>query len=156
MNFVKSILIAFVVFSLGFSFLPVYSQLGKPAGRIVSLSGKVIVQSNGAENIAKPFQGLVEGDVVETGVNSRAAIVLRDESLVKLSSNSRVTIKSVLDITKQVSTSSDKTELKQDNGEMWIRTKDRPGEMEIDTKSGSAAIRGTEFVIRARDRKSVV
>ncbi|MBI1858438.1 MAG: tetratricopeptide repeat protein [Candidatus Melainabacteria bacterium] len=156
MNFVKSILIAFVVFSLGFSFLPAYSQLGKPAGRIVSLSGKVIVQSNGAENIAKPFQNLDEGDVIETGVNSRAAIVLRDESLVKLSSNSRVTIKSVLGITKQVSASSDKTELKQDNGEMWIRTKDRPGEMEIDTKSGSAAIRGTEFVIRASESETIL
>lgn len=130
--------------------------IDEPAGRIVSLSGSVTVKRGTSSTSAKPFQNLEAGDVVATGANSRAAIVLRDESLIKLNSNSQITIKTVLPKIKPVSTTTDKTKIKQDAGEMWIRTKDRPGELEIDTKSGSAAIRGTEFNIYADEDKTLI
>lgn len=149
---------AFLSFVLFFSngYL-VFAQLDDPAARIVSIAGTVNVISSGISRDARPFENLDIGDVVKTGEDSRAAIILRDESLIKLSENSRVTIKDVLSTAKQVSTGvSDKTEIDQNSGEMWIRTKDRAGEMEINTRSGSAAIRGTEFVIRADDGKTVL
>ncbi len=132
-------------------------QPDKPAGRIVSLSGTVTIKKGGVSSAAKPFETLDSGDVVATGVSSRAAILLRDESLVKLNSNSQITIKNVLPAVKSVSTGGvSKTELRQDVGEMWVRTKNRLGEMEIDTKSGSAAIRGTEFTIVADENKTLL
>jgi len=140
------------------SFLQVTAvQLDKPAGRIVSLSGIVTIKKGGVPSPAKPFQSLDAGDVVITGASSRAAILLRDESLIKLNANSQITIKSVLPIIKPVSAGGvDKTELRQDAGEMWVRTKNRPGKMEIDTKSGSAAIRGTEFTIVVDENKTLL
>ncbi|KAF0239842.1 MAG: TonB-dependent receptor, partial [bacterium] len=130
--------------------------IDEPAGRIVSLSGSVNVKRGPNSISAKPFQNLEAGDVVTTGASSRAAIVLRDESLIKLNANSQITIQNVLPKIKPVSTTTDKTKIKQDAGEMWIRTKDRPGELEIDTKSGSAAIRGTEFNIYADKDKTLI
>ena len=129
----------------------------KPAGRIISLSGTVTVNQSGIVTPAKPFQSLDVGDIVTTGAASRAAILLRDESLIKLNENSQITIKNVPAAIKPASTDeTEKTELGQDIGEMWVRTKDRVGELEIDTKSGSAAIRGTEFIIRADENKTLL
>ena len=128
----------------------------KAAGRIVSLSGSVTIKKGATSLSAKPFQNLDAGDIVITGANSRAAILLRDESLIKLNSNSQITIKNVLSNIKPVSTGADKTQIRQDSGEMWVRTKNRPGEMEIDTKAGSAAIRGTEFAIGAYGDKTLL
>lgn len=133
------------------------AQIEKAAGRIVSLMGSVSIVQGGATVSAKPFQNLNPGDVVITGANSRVAILLRDESLIKLNSNSQITIKSVLPLIKPASTGqNDKTQIQQDTGEMWIRTKNRPGKMEIDTKSGSAAIRGTEFNIASDENKTLI
>ncbi|MBI2995852.1 MAG: tetratricopeptide repeat protein [Candidatus Melainabacteria bacterium] len=133
------------------------AEIEKAAGRIVSLSGNVTVAQRGSTSPAKPFQNLSVGDVVSTGPNSRVAILLRDESLIKLNSNSKITIKNVISSVKPVSTGVvDKTQLKQDSGEMWIRTKNRPGKLEIDTKSGSAAIRGTELNIYSDENKTLL
>ncbi len=145
------LLLSFLLF-LG---LPLYAAADKSAGRIVSLSGTVSIVKGGTKTQARPFQTLDAGDVISTGANSRVAILLRDESLVKLNANSQVTIKDVAPMIKPVSAGgSDKTKLQHDSGEMWVRTKNRPGKMEIDTKSGSAAIRGTEFIISANDAKT--
>ncbi|MBI3591714.1 MAG: tetratricopeptide repeat protein [Candidatus Melainabacteria bacterium] len=133
------------------------ASIEKPAGRIVSLSGSVTVKKGTTASSARPFQNLDAGDVVITGPNSRVAILLRDESLIKLNSNSQITINNVLSAVKPVSTGADdKTQIRHDTGEMWIRTKNRPGKLEIDTKSGSAAIRGTEFNIYADENKTLL
>lgn len=134
-----------------------FAQSEKPAGRIISLSGNVTIEKRGVASSASPFQSLDVGDVVVTGRGARAAIILRDESLLKLNSNSRITIKNVISSIKPVSTGApDKTQLKHEAGEVWIRTKNRPGKMEIDTKSGSAAIRGTELHIYATEDKTLL
>ncbi len=152
-------LLVLLLFCISSSFnLPFYAASPeKPAGRIVSMSGNVSIVKGGASTSAKPFHSLEAGDVVVTGPNSRAAIILRDETLIKLNANSKITIQDVIKNIKPVSTgASDKTLIKQESGEMWIRTKNRPGKLEIDTKSGSAAIRGTEFTINANDNKTLL
>lgn len=139
------------------SYLYSVAQIDKPPGRIVSLAGSVTVKRVTSTLQAKPFQNLEVGDVVITQAGSRAAILLRDESLIKLNSNSQITIKNVISPIKKVVTGQpDKTQIQQDSGEIWIRTKDRPGTLEIDTKSGSAAIRGTELNVFADDEKTLL
>jgi tetratricopeptide (TPR) repeat protein len=157
MLFNKHFYILIISFTFLFFVLDAFAvDVEKAAGRIISMSGAVTVRSGNDSFSAKPFQELKEGDVVTTGANSRAAILLRDESLLKLNSNSEITIKKVLPLTKPVSTGDDKTLLKQNSGETWIRTKNRPGKLEVDTKSGSAAIRGTEFSIYADEDKTLL
>lgn len=158
MKYLRLLFTNFLLITFLFSFsLQVTAVTEKPAGRIVSMSGIVTVTSSGVSKPAEPFQDLHIGDVVTTGPNSRAAILLRDESLVKLNSNSTITVTNVTKTIKPVTTTAgDKTKIKQDSGEMWIRTKNRPGTLEIDTKSGSAAIRGTEFNIYADDSKTLL
>lgn len=150
------IIFSCITFFLTSVLLPCVAQSEESAGRIVSLMGSVSVKRGTDTTSAKPFQNLNVGDVITTGANSRAAIVLRDESLIKLNSNSQITIKNVLKALKPVTTTPDKTQIKQDSGELWIRTKQRPGNLEIDTKSGSAAIRGTEFTIYADNDETIL
>ena len=152
MKILKLILLFGILLGLS---LPIYAASDKPAGRIVSLSGSVSITKGSSKIQAKPFQTLDAGDVVATGANSRVAILLKDESLVKLNANSQITIKDVVPTIKPVSAgTTDKTKIQHNSGEMWVRTKNRPGKMEIDTKSGSAAIRGTEFIIKTTDDKT--
>ena len=84
--------ISFILFLVCFfsfnSILVAQAIEEKAAGRIISLSGSVTVTSGTASSSAKPFQNLNAGDIVFTGPGSRAAILLRDESLVKLNANS--------------------------------------------------------------------
>lgn len=154
----NKIIFVFLVVLLFNNNLPANSVSNeKAAGRIVSLSGTVTVQKSGASESAKPFQMLDVNDVITTGANSRVAILLRDESLLKLNSNSQTVIQNVLHTVKPASTgSSEKTRIMQNSGEVWIRTKNRSGELEVDTKSGSTAIRGTEFVIYADENKTLL
>lgn len=158
MKTLKANLVFILFFIFLFITLPLNAaQIGKPAGRIVSLSGNVNVIKSGSQISAKPFQDLDTGDVIITGPNSRAAILLRDESLLKLNSNSRIMIKDVLSPIKPAATGpSEKTEIDQETGEMWIRSKNRSGLLEVNTKSGSAAIRGTEFIIHANENKTLL
>ena len=71
---------------------PVLAQAQKSAGRIVSLSGIVNIQRGQQTLKGRPFLPLNSGDVVQTGTNSRAAIILSDETLIKLNADSKVTI----------------------------------------------------------------
>ena len=157
---IKSFLVLFFAcyLSVSWNTLQLFATpIEKPAGRIISLSGTVTISKGGTTVTAKPFQNLDVGDVIITGANSRAAILLRDQSLIKLNANSNITIKNVVPDIQPASTGgSDKTQIQQNSGEVWIRTKNRPGKMEIDTKSGSAAIRGTEFSIIATDAKTTL
>jgi len=148
----KTCLLLLVLICFTLISLPVFSVDEKAAGRIVSLSGAVTIQKGSQTVSGRPFLNLDPGDIVITGPNARAAILLRDETLIKLNANSKVTIQNVISSAK--TNQADKTQIKQNSGEMWIRTKNRPGELNIDTKSGSAAIRGTEFVIKADDEKT--
>ena len=159
MKFQKFVFIFVFLFSLSYILsLSAYSIIiDKSAGRIISLSGSVNIKKGNTIVPAKPFQSLDPGDIVVTGASSRVAILLRDESLVKLNSNSQITIKKVFPTIKPVATGiDDKTLVRQDSGEVWVRTKNRAGSLEIDTKSGSAAIRGTEFIIRADENKTLL
>lgn len=156
MRFIRRLFVLFLLLSFFLSQVPMARAQESTAGRIVSLAGEVNVISDGVIATARPFQDLKIGDVVMTGKNSRAAIILKDESLVKLGSDSKVTIEDVISRITPVSTKQEQTKLKQEAGEMWIRTKDRPGELQIDTKSGSAAIRGTEFVISATEGSTLL
>ncbi|MFN7955206.1 MAG: tetratricopeptide repeat protein [bacterium] len=121
-----------------------------PGGKLVSVSGTVSVhRAGGTTEIGAPFEDLAVGDRVETGERSRAAILLADETQVKLNSLSNLTITAIGGAASGVLPASagaagEGSVLSLGQGEAWIRRKS-PGGFEMRTPTASAAIRGTEF-----------
>jgi tetratricopeptide (TPR) repeat protein len=125
------------------------AQTAVAAGRIVSVQGRAEVERGGATRLAIPREPLHIGDVVRTGPATRVAILLVDETRVKLNENSTLRIKAVaprpaggfLPATRRAA----QTLLELLGGEGWVG---RPGQREgltIETPVATATIRGTEF-----------
>ncbi|MBK7973849.1 MAG: tetratricopeptide repeat protein [Deltaproteobacteria bacterium] len=118
-------------------------------GKLLSISGTVSVhRAGGTTDAGAPFLDLAVGDRVETGERSRAAILLADETQIKLNSLSSLTVTAVAAngglATAAAASGASGTELSLGQGEAWVRRKS-PGGFELKTPTASAAIRGTEF-----------
>lgn len=140
-----SLLVAAVVL-LSLSPFPAKAASG---GKLLSVSGTVSVHRGGGTTEAgTPFLDLAVGDRVETGERSRAAVLLADETQVKLNSLSNLTITAVGGApgaaTPAAASDPSGTVLSLGQGEAWVRRKS-PGGFELKTPTASAAIRGTEF-----------
>ncbi|MFQ5840301.1 MAG: FecR domain-containing protein, partial [Candidatus Methylomirabilales bacterium] len=117
----------------------------------MSIVGRAEVLRASQAQPASLGQGLLPGDVIRTGPGSRVAILLADESQIKLNANSTLEIKQVgappgRPVPAAVGLLH--TILKLFNGEIWTRT--RRGELrgeffEIQTPAATATIRGTEL-----------
>jgi tetratricopeptide (TPR) repeat protein len=126
--------------------LPARSATAQEAGTIVSIVGKAEVFRAGQWQLAKLRQSLLPEDVVRTGPGSRVAILLADESQIKVNANSTLAIK-------QIGPSPGRpvpaalgllqTILNLLSGEIWIRSRAEP--FEIQTPAATATIRGTEM-----------
>ncbi|MFQ5804375.1 MAG: FecR domain-containing protein, partial [Candidatus Methylomirabilales bacterium] len=116
------------------------------AGRIVSIVGKAEVYRAGQWQPARLHQGLLPGDMVRPARGSRVAILLADESQIKVNANSTLELKEIPPPRgKPVSVAAGllKTILNLFSGEIWVRS---PGEpLEIRTPAATATIRGTEL-----------
>ncbi|PWB48987.1 MAG: hypothetical protein C3F12_00365 [Candidatus Methylomirabilota bacterium] len=126
--------------------LSICSAMAEEAGRIVSVGGSVEVfraqhwQPIGLRHI------LVPGDVVRTGPKSRAAILLSDESLIKVNANSTLEITAVMPPPgkpARAAVGPVQTILNLLKGEVWSSSHGRP--FQIRTPAATATIRGTEF-----------
>ncbi len=122
------------------------SATAQEAGRIVSIVGKAEVVRTGQSQPAKVGQGLLPGDMIRTGRGSRIAILLADESQIKVNANSTLEIKQVAPPPgKPVPAAVGllRTIIKLLSGEIWTRTPE--GYFEIQTPAATATIRGTEL-----------
>jgi tetratricopeptide (TPR) repeat protein/outer membrane receptor protein involved in Fe transport len=126
--------------------LPARSVTAQEAGTIVSIVGKAEVFRAGRWQPAMLRQSLLPEDVVRTGPGSRVAILLVDESQIKVNANSTLAIKQVgprpgrpvpaaLGLLQTI--------LNLLSGEIWIRSRVEP--FEIQTPVATATIRGTEM-----------
>lgn len=122
------------------------AAMAEEAGRIVSVVGSVEVfraqqwQPVGLRHI------LIPGDVVRTGPRSRAAVLLSDESQIKVNANSTLEITAVMPPPgKPVRAAAGpvQTILNLLKGEVWSSSHGRP--FQIRTPAATATIRGTEF-----------
>jgi len=93
--------------------------------------------------VATIGQRLNNGDLVTTSANTRAAIRFTDDgSLIRLNPNSMLTVR-----TEGNREALTKT-LELQFGELWARVTEQRGTFQVQTPSGVAAVKGTEFVVR--------
>ena len=128
---------------------------GQVAGKMISAQGRVDVQQGQRSWLpAVNNQLLNAGDVVRTGAQSRAAILLADETQLKLSANTQLQLavvrqsSNLLVRVAQAGARADQSILNISGGEVWLRSKGAPGALRVSTPAVTAAIRGTEFDLR--------
>ena len=159
-------------------------MLVKRVGRLL-LAG-VVIGSTGsaaqAQNAAKVLsaQGSVEheqppwvavivnrwltvGARVRTGDQSRAVLLLADETQLKVNANTELQLANVRDtstLVKRVAlaaSSSQESVLNIAKGQVWLRARNKPADLRVTTPAVTAAIRGTEFDLRVNaDGESVM
>jgi tetratricopeptide (TPR) repeat protein len=145
---------------------PVVAHGASPlAGKLIYLQGNVVVAAAGSQNWQKAEvnRNLFHGDAVQTGPDSRAAILCLDESQLKLNENTLLVIKNVapssrlgLEEIKPASAGEAPRSLYQvSKGEIWLRNNKEKFPFAVETPAVTAAIRGTEFNLRvSRDGAS--
>ena len=107
-------------------------------------AGTVQVKHAGVWSAAEHGMYLYQSDSVKTGVDSAASIVLFESSIVRLDSNTEITIQELLDEEGITSVS-----LEQNAGRTWNTVSKISGidNYEVQTPTTVASVRGTAFVI---------
>ena len=107
------------------------------------LDQRAVVTRANQQSAAQIGQRLDNGDLVTTSENTRAAIRFTDDgSMVRLNPNSVLTVR-----TEGNREALTKT-LELEFGELWARVTEQRGTFQVQTPSGVAAVKGTEFVVR--------
>ncbi|NWF51812.1 MAG: tetratricopeptide repeat protein [Nitrospirae bacterium] len=124
------------------------------AGEIIFTAGRVIIKLFPEENFQPALTGqkLIPGDIIKTGNLSRASILFKDSTQLKLGSNTTLIIKEVT--THKEKTGAMKILLSLESGEIWTRSKGLKDGLIIETPYATAAIRGTEWSLSVKDNES--
>ncbi|MGI8782758.1 MAG: tetratricopeptide repeat protein [Acidobacteriota bacterium] len=157
----KSILVCFLaLFAAGLDLA------AQAAGKIVSLQGRAEIRKVGAAPWlpAANLQVLANGDTIRTLAQSRAVLLLADESQVKLNSNTTLELRNIRQtsnlLQRIVQTSAaqgGQSLLGLSSGQAWLKSKLRPANVTVATPAVTAAIRGTEFdLLVAADGESTL
>ena len=111
------------------------------AGEIISLQGKGEFREAAESrwHDAAVRQKLAQGNFVRTVDASRMAVLLADQTQIRLAANSMIQIKQVGD-NRDLG-----TVLKQSAGRSWTQSKNVPNKLAVETPSATAAIRGTDW-----------
>ncbi len=130
-----TVMLAFVVHA------SVANAVPSDAAEIVSLQGKGEFReaTETRWRDASVRQKLAEGNFVRTADTSRMAVLLTDQTQVRLAANSMIQIKQVGD-NRDIG-----TVLKQSAGRSWTQSKNVPNRLTVETPSALAAIRGTDW-----------
>ncbi len=129
------------------------------AAKVLSVQGTVEVFISNDWSPAQVDQELPQGAQVRTGPRSRAVLLLADETMHKLASESTLTLKSVRQASGWFPTARGVLDsvLELVGGRSWIRSKKTPVRMTIETPSVTAAVRGTEVGLEVRpDGESLI
>ncbi|CAN5257692.1 FecR domain-containing protein [soil metagenome] len=123
------------------------------AAEIISLQGKGEYRESALPTWrdATVRQKISEGNFVRTGDVSRMAILLADQTQIRLAANSMMQIKQVGDGKSRATT------LEQAAGRSWTQSKNIPDKITVQTPSAMAAIRGTDWeLVVAEDGTSTL
>ncbi len=135
------------------------------AGKLINLQGSVAVAPAGSQvwQPAKLNQDLFIGDAIQTGPDSKAAILCVDESQLKLNENTLLVLNNVApsarlgyaEVTPAKAGETPSSLYQVHQGEIWLRNNKEKFPFAVETPAVTAAIRGTEFNLRvARDGTS--
>ena len=125
-----------------------------PGGKIVHCRGSVGLYraGQGAWAQAKPGALLQEGDLVRTGPDGWAAVLMADETLIQINRDSRFLIKRVAARAGwlQPAAAGERPKVgsslyRLQSGEIWMRNNGERPALQVETPTISAAVRGTEF-----------
>jgi tetratricopeptide (TPR) repeat protein len=139
---------------------PAATLFAETAGKIISVQGRAEVRKGAAAPWlpAANLQLLDNGDVIRTLAESRAVILLADETQMKLNGNTTLELRSVRQtsslITRIAQTSAaqgDQSLLNLTSGQVWLRSRLKPANVRVNTPSVTAAVRGTEFDLKVAD-----
>lgn len=119
------------------------AQESSHAASIIQQSGENLWRENFSAQWASTElqQTLDEGHHVKTGPNAKMALLFRDESQLRLNQNSLLIIQNVLDEQGQ------STRFRLNTGRAWVKSKNIPDKLIMETPSAVAAIRGTDWDI---------
>ncbi|MCX5887993.1 MAG: FecR family protein, partial [Deltaproteobacteria bacterium] len=128
------------------------------AGKLINLQGSVAVALAGSQvwQPGKLNQDLFVGDAVQTGPDSKAAILCVDESQLKLNENTLLVLNNVApsarlgyaEVTPAKAGETPSSLYKVLHGELWLRNNKEKFPFAVETPAVTAAIRGTEFNLR--------
>jgi tetratricopeptide (TPR) repeat protein len=135
------------------------AQAAAPACRLINIEGDVTVRPAGSDQwaAARRNHNLYAGDTVRTGEASRASILCRDESQIKLNENTVLILKQVAPSSRlrlgeivPAAEAGAQSIYQVPHGEIWLRNKYENFRFELETPSVTAALRGTELNVRVR------
>jgi len=153
MKIITKITLFFLLGALIF-FDSAFSSNSKDIAIILKSKGQVKVRAgnSGKWRYAKQGMRINSGDIIKTGDNALAALMFTDDkSLVKIRENSSIAIKG-----KRKKTSLAK-KLRFAFGQIWVKVKKQKTEFHVETPSGTAVVKGTEFYhFVDRDGNSII
>ena len=148
------IIIICIIGIIWFVFFSNTAQANEPKAQLIIESGIVeIKHSEGIWTTAEDGMDLYELDSVRTGDNSSASIILFKSSIVRLDSNTMVTIKELVKNADERSVT-----LQQDAGRTWNTVVKVCGidNYDVETPTAVASVRGTSFGIDVEQGATVV
>ncbi|MEL7639394.1 MAG: FecR domain-containing protein [Solidesulfovibrio sp.] len=130
-----------------------------PLGRLIAVQGDVRLRPAGEAGWgeAAPGRDLFPGDSLQTGPASKAAVLCVDESQIKLNENTMLVLKSAAASTRlaggglvpaKAAPGQAASLYEVPKGEVWLKNEAERFRFEMATPAMTAAIRGTEFVVR--------
>ncbi len=154
----------FIFFILGYTiFMTELSNAAEPAGKFTYVEGKVDVLKGGSPPavIAKVPDNVFPGDIIRTKSNSKAEIILRDNSVLRIGQRSRIDISEYLKDDKN-----SRTAIKLQRGQIKaivnkeisnrISLAPDANRFEIQTPNAVAGVRGTEFFVAYEQNTTTV
>ncbi len=92
----RSTSIAILAVALVLTVTSAYGTVESHIGIVKSFSGEVVIDRKGCIIKVMPDLRLLEGDIVQTGQNGKAGLILEDDSVISMGHNSRIVIKSYM------------------------------------------------------------
>lgn len=156
MNFSKNkkmivLVVSVIIFIIILLFLTQKSSVA--AAQLIIDSGSVQIKHSGdVWVVAEDGMLLFQSDSIKTGDNSSASIVLFKSSIIRLDSNTEVTLKNII----QKETRS--ITIQQDTGRTWSTIQKISGvdDYEVQTPTAVASVRGTSFDVNIAENEATI
>lgn len=141
------------------TFLTCNSPAFAEIATIIEHSGNVhIVRSNQNTHSVSVGNSLNTGDTIVTGANGKAALLLADETMIRLHHNSEFKLNAAAPVAGWLAKTKQnlKSSYELIKGELWFRNKRRAADIKVNTQHVSISVRGTEFSVRVSDEVTLV
>jgi hypothetical protein len=122
--------------------------LAAPAGTVVGLFGTCFVDSGGARSAARLGQKVQVGDTVDVPAGGKLKLRMEDGSVISVASGSRMTV-TAYGVNSIGQRETAKLSLGQGLLRAVVAPVDHPASFEVDTAVGTAAVRSTDWFVKA-------